>query len=632
MLTSVADPSRMQFFLPQFFQLPSGLWLPTSVQEVVEAGPRGQPMQLGDIELIAVRRGPDVMDQVAVYADESALGLPLWTHHEMVAELSALPLEATVRFYATLANLVSHIENDGAAQAELVIGALADPGSEFAERVRDWVSPSSSSTNRVLFSMQQVSALQRLAILQCNESDRAQELPVEIQQKLFALLVSAGTSMLDRLRHDDADSQDEQFVYWMIGAPRLSGGRLASNIARSIFTYAHAGRPLDLNPAADAQRCDSDQWLTDQYGLDYLDLQALAMAVLMGSGAIDQSNRAEPIVDEGFLSTTPLADRTSRAMEALSGDAQWFRAAFAGRGDSKKRRSRDIVPFLQRPMLRLTSGAHLLLSPTYMSSWLDQTGAYHRIAELAARRGERPRFMTYNGYLIQAYLMRLARCACSTPTASTATREAFIDGDLDYFIGRDRRDSPDIMILLEGHLVLFEITTKRLTETAMVDGDPEAIRSDLAKMAADKWRLQLRPFIESLLGHTAAIDGLDVNSIHTITPIIVVHDFPIQSSRLWADLLGEVHADDLARVTPPLVLSVPEFEYLFELVSAGHWLPTILERKSAPQWRHRDFTHWHWHDGKQFAPDERISNRLFQLAMTDIAGRLGFDGLSAPVT
>src|SRR5207244_10740742 len=97
--------------------------------------------------------------------------------------------------------------------------------------------------------------------------------------------------------------------------------------------------------------CPLDEWLVDEFGLTFAELQAFAFALHAGSKMLS-TDELPSLVDETYFVTTRVADKAAAALDALSAPREWYAARFAKTADDPRRAVFGITPFLQRPALR----------------------------------------------------------------------------------------------------------------------------------------------------------------------------------------------------------------------------------------------------------------------------------------
>ena len=112
---------------------------------------------------------PDPPEQMYVVVTEQALGLPVSDRASLVALVEELPFELLMILVSRLQGELVHIRTD--AQAQLNLGAVIY---EDVATVRGIEAFLNGGPRRIVFSEQNLTALQRLLVLHAGVPDRAQ--------------------------------------------------------------------------------------------------------------------------------------------------------------------------------------------------------------------------------------------------------------------------------------------------------------------------------------------------------------------------------------------------------------------------------------------------------------------------
>ena len=304
------------------------------------------------------------------------------------------------------------------------------------------------------------------------------------------------------------------------------------------FDHVHTGPPSARtrreNAGEPQDRCDVAEWLEQDYTLSPNDQFALGFALTAEAGAL---NHEQPIGErcligaqrlDGILEQLGLLELKREAMELISAPREWYVERFA-RGDET---AMDVAwrrtPFEQRPFLRWGDGHLLLLSPRALLSWLGE-GFHHRVFACAERRGDavRKRYQRFNGQLVEAYALDLVESVYSAPGALRR-----VHGEQTYKSRGGSSKTSDISIDCGPDLVLFEVTSARLTEKSRVLADWDSVEFDLHKLVLGRVK-KLDGCITALLEGMATIPQVDGARLHRIWPVIVTAGDLVQSELLW---------------------------------------------------------------------------------------------------
>ncbi len=205
------------------------------------------------------------------------------------------------------------------------------------------------------------------------------------------------------------------------------------------------------------------------------------------------------------------------------------------------------------------------------------------------------RFRRFNGWLQERYLRQVTHVAHPYPRRRFLAGSGRVSGDQPYKItGRGELRTSDVAIDLGLDLVLVEVTTKRMTQRSLVEGDIEAVIADVRAMVVKKMR-QLARVVADLNSGDAEISGVSFDLVERVWPIVVVPDGLFHTPTLWAwvnehsDGCLETPPGRKAQFQPLILVDAEEYEVMMALVEGGASLTKILEAKTNQVWRDRDF-------------------------------------------
>ncbi len=334
------DPERPEIILPLTFKEKSGLYVPTSFAPVfgdVRVPPELEPRP----QLLIAGRGPSFYDQVFAYATEQELGFEPMPPDDVVAIARAVQFWPSMRFLTRFQRDLWNVQLDQAGQIAILNQWFG--GSEFAKRAEPWLR---QEKQRVLFSEQQLFALQRLVLLYARDGvvdeDQSQEEYMALFAALFAVpgsILGAGTGIDEE---QPARVEDERWMRLFVGHGGFVGrGALRNELGRAVRLYAQIATSEALRSHPDY--CPVDEWLDEELGLSIVELQALGFALHAGSKMLDER---EPLVlvDETYFATTLLADKARAGLDALSATREWFVERFEKTQSDARRAAFEISP------------------------------------------------------------------------------------------------------------------------------------------------------------------------------------------------------------------------------------------------------------------------------------------------
>ena len=569
--------------LPGWWQAPSGLILPSTLASTLPAQVPAndlpaelRPRPLG---LAVATRQPerDGMEGMAAYfTEDEAEGLFRSSREEMVERARAVPVEPAIVGLSDLAARVWEAGNDG--QAHLAIARTVFPsgGSLLADMGR-FVA---GERERVIFSEQGLFALISLLLLEGSD-EQAQRLDTEQGFELLRALVGAPVLIEPERLEDLADK--DWLSYLTQNLAFNARQNLANALGRSWRLFTELAR--DSEARLHDSFCPLDEWMHEDYGLTAEQQLAVgfglhAMTLREGVGAL---LGAADVTE--LLSRLGLPDH-DRALESLVARRGWYQQQLLETRDDPQRSAWDVLPLMQRPLLRLSNGNLVALSPRLMETWLTG-GLYYRLLRSAQRRDSVQRFTAFFGRLVERYALALVRSAHPEPRLSSAGHvheEQPFDGGGSL--------TTDIAVSYPRELVLLEVSSSRLTVPSRVQGDGQAIRRDLYKIAGKRVR-QLDRIITALRAGQAELPGVEMAKIEVIRPVIVA----LASLRLLpqlSDHLKDTNSGALSQpgVQPLEILDLQDLEMLMAAIEHQRTLSDLLAQKARHSGNEPDLRQW----------------------------------------
>ena len=546
------------------------------------------------------------MDQVRVFATQEELGLEPTRRDVLLETIREIPFWPAMKVAARFQRDLWPVRTKQEGQLELARRFYGED-SGYTERATAFLA---GGEQRVLFSEQQLFALQKLILLYANDSDPEQEFADDQYAGLMVALAAIPGSVLGPQAEGIGEGgeggvSDETWLRLFVGHGGFIGrGSIKHELARTHLLYV-AGANAD-GAKTHVDYCPLDQWVSEAFGLSLLELQAAGFSLWAGSKMGDVE--ATPVlVDSSYFAPTALADRAQPALDALSAPREWYRNLFSKSEEDDRRVAFEITPFLQRPALKFDDGRVMPFAPRALEGWLGATGAYYRLFDLALAKGAstRERFTRFNGYLVEQHVLAIARAVHPASSSSAIWLPKAIGEKVRQTRAGESR-TPDVALDYGRDLVLIEVTSGRPTTKSIVDADPEAIRRDIEKLIEAKIE-QLGKRIADLRDGTLVLADVRMADVEHIWPIIVNSEGLLQTPALW-DYLRErtrvLAALDQPGVQPLTLLDVEDAERLMGLTAEGHQLVAILENKTQPGWRDREFASWFETEGRAYGSGE----------------------------
>jgi hypothetical protein len=400
-------------------------------------------------------------------------GMPQLDRDEVIALVRSVPLEPAIRLSVWVQRRLRLDPTNAAKQLEtmeLLYGPVFRAAGELLLR---------EQPRRALFSEQQAFALQRLLLLHA-EDRPAEDLTEEEQARLLWACLWIPDAILDPDLTADAtlpgwELADERFLRFFVA----SGGLAGRTAFKHELARAHVLYHVVANSTAARRHrdyCPLDGWLEERYGLDFVGLQTFGFSFFARSNVGDREGGALLYANKDYFAPTALVAEYDKAIEAIAAPREWFEAEFSQSKEKARRAAWEIQPFLRRPALLQRDGNAVVLGLRALEGWLSSTGAYYRLFDLARARGEADmeRFRRFNGWLQERYVRQLTHIAHPYAHRRVLAGSGRVLGQQPYKVKRRGESmTSDVAVDLGLDLVLVEVTTKRVTQRSLVDGDIE---------------------------------------------------------------------------------------------------------------------------------------------------------------
>jgi hypothetical protein len=562
-----------------WFQLPSGLWAPSTISDLVSGPapylPPGLSLGPDGLAVARTKHDADPLSGIYVFATEPALGIgatPWSVLSELVEGLPAQP--ALVVLSKIQAVLWRGATNQG---LHLAIAAELFGTVKVTELLMRWVE---AAPNHLIFTEQALVALQRMLI---DQGGSGTELTEAEMFRLRRALLAMGNFVDAEARHLRQSSSAPSWLPYLTQVHAyFARDNVGSALGRSWQIFVRLAERL--GPEQVPTHAPLSEWMSSYTGLSIKEQLGLGFSLFASSRILDDENPPEPVLSSELL------DESIARMDPSEAQSHSARAPLVASrvelakeiGDTSQAASHDLVPFLRHPFLRLATGQLLLLSPRALEGWLT-TGLYYRLLD-AAKEAEGlagiKRFTAYVGHLVERYVLELVRSAHREPRLPESGR---VLGELTY--GASRAKTSDVAVVYPHEVVLLEVSSPRLTRPSRTEPDGNALRHDLWEIVGRRVG-QLTQTIEAIKPSRpgeiprAPLPGIDGRRVATFRPVIVTVE-PVRMTPPMSDYLGEHYPGWPGRVDvePLEIIDLESLEALLSLVEKGHSLTSLLARK-----------------------------------------------------
>ncbi len=527
--------------------------------------------------VLRVRPPPSEFDQMSVFIDERALGLPETTLADLRALVRTLPFESAMLSLALLNLRAERVLTDPEGQWDLARWFYESWPDVLAryEQVRQ------GSPARPIFSPQPIAMLMRLVIEEAREQPFA-ELTANEVHALQRAVLGAHSALEDPL----GTATTEAIVAYEVQASSFfKRPPILEEMVRS-DEFLRLMRSEELHGSDNY--VPVDQWLTAS-GLTPEEQRVLGFGLSATTNTF-ATDPPTPRIEAGHLDEllTKLGlSNTPRDVPIISASRTELQASFSALAGSPEL-SWEFRPFKSTPFLRFANGDLLLLGMPWALSWLGE-GFHYRALRHAQAQGQAEvlRYSRFMGEVVERYALDLAHAAMDS--------HATVLGEQCYGKGGGKRTS-DIAVVWGKELILFEVHARRVTASAMATGEVTEALGEVSKLLVVKVD-QVAGCIDALLDGAATLPGVDLTSIERIWPVVVSVGHLMQTAPVWKYVRESIKDDTTstlatARVQPLQLLDIADYEKLLGIVEAGTSLPDMLVRKATGPFRERDFAAW----------------------------------------
>jgi hypothetical protein len=533
--------------------------------------------------LLPASAAPQPSDMLLVAPGTSDLGYPAASLGEVIDLLEEVPFEPAMLLTSVLAAEIYHHPRD----AERHLRYAADLFWPAAlDRLQRFVAEDAS---RLVFDLRLILALQRLLITHAAPDPEPTR---GLTQREIYNLARALLGLGDALPRADPpaprEGEEPDWYAWTSffaqSGAWYDDPYVLEAVARSYAVFAEIASSPEL--ADHVARSEVDDRMTAIYGLDLAEQLGVGLACAAITKAVDpdvQPSERAVHVAPGFLSAGRLADREPAGLALISGTREQLQDALRAGGEQPDQIAWDNSVLERYPLVCLPGSRYRLLSPRALVSWMTR-GMHYRLLD-AAGHGltgtealrARSRFLTFAGALGEQYALRVVRSSLRHSEAARAVR---VSGEAEYYVGRDRRDSPDVAIASGPDIVLLEVYSGRMSLQARTDASSAALEDFVQRAVADKLS-ELADRIDDLLAGHLRHDDVDLAIVRHIWPVLVLAgDAIAPTPLLWGHLRSNRPRcfNDDARVRRPIICDLDDLESLLALAEEGQHLPELLSQ------------------------------------------------------
>jgi hypothetical protein len=337
-------------------------------------------------------------------------------------------------------------------------------------------------------------------------------------------------------------------------------GRVLGEVAGDLTPDVTLVEPADVELAAPAhaaatqlvgqRRVDDVDGRTDGalqqlaavYGLDMAEQLGVGLAFAALTRAVDDQAQVRDRgvqLTTGFLAGGSLAEREADGTALISATRDELRAALVASGEQPSQIAWDHSVLERFPIIRLSGDRFRVLSPRALVAWMTR-GVHYRLPDAAgsglhgsAARDSRGMYLTYTGALGEAYVRRLMTASLRNAEAAGAIR---MHDEVEFFVGTDRMDGPDVTVDDCTDVILTEVYSGRMSRQARSDASSDALQEFVRRAVADKL-IELAARTRNLLDGDLRYDGLDLSNVCRNWPVLVLAgDAITPTPLLWGHL------------------------------------------------------------------------------------------------
>jgi hypothetical protein len=536
---------------------------------------------------------PSEFDQMSVFIDEAALGLPETTMAGLRELARTLPFESAMVSLALLNLRAERVLTDSAEQWKLACWFYAS----WPDLLNRYSRLRQRSPARPIFSPQPIAMLMRLLVEEAREEPFVELSPSEFHILQRAVL-GAHSALEDPL---ETASTEAIVAYELQASSFFKRPPVMEEMVRADeFLRIMRGEEM----RSSHNYVPVDEWLTTG-GLTPEEQRVLGFGLSAAANAFatePPSPRIEARHLDEFLTKLGLS-HTPHDVPIIAASRTELRSRFAALGGGKTALSWEFRPFKNAPFVRFANGDLLLLGTPWVLSWLGE-GFHYRALSHAQSLGQAEvlRYSRFMGETVERYALDLAHAGIDG--------RATVLGEQTYGRGGGNRTS-DVAVLWDRDLMLFEVHARRITASAMATGRLAEALIEVSKLLVVKVD-QVAGCIDALLASTATLPKVELDSIERIWPVVVSVGHLMQTQPVWRYVRETVKADTArtlakARVQSLQLLDIADYERLLGIVAAGTSLPTMLARKAEGAYRERDFAAWLHGDSSAPAATSRLA-------------------------
>jgi hypothetical protein len=604
---------RPMILIPGWHQTSSGIWVHASINPPMRSGgaagylpPLPKDLLPTPQPVVIMKQAPSFLDQIAVFADEEAAGLPVSSLETVRARARTLPFEGAMSLVAEIAAKSFGLLGDQ--QRQLAFAELVFNDPALLERLRTFIR---RGTEQQIFAEQHALILERILIEEAD--DGVLELGVSpfgravVARNLLGCTAISSAS-LERMRSEDRTSEETMAVLLQNGSYN-SKEMLMGEMTRAVELYGRIAQHPELLPSHD-KVYPLDEWMIKDYGFSIEEQLRIGFSFgAMTHGLSDgpDSGKAHLLTPdniEDLILKLGLHERRKDFFDLISADREQLRREFAYEGDDLDHVAWERRPLMRRPFLRCQNGELILFSPRSIQQWVGEGFFYRLLTSAQNRCSDDPKrklsrnFIAYTGQLLEVYALDLMHSAY--PDENNPISGVRVFGEQPYGPSGHKKTS-DVAVLIGGaDLILFEISGARMKADTLISGAAADAIGDVKRMIIEKVD-QLDGCISALRSDDpkakahipAEKPEVDMDQVKRIFPVVVTAGGITQTIPLWQHIEAKTRKMLQQPGAQPLTLfSIQDYEVLCYLIELGVSLNEILTRKTHSQFAQRELAIW----------------------------------------
>jgi transposase-like protein len=249
--------------------------------------------------------------------------------------------------------------------------------------------------------------------------------------------------------------------------------------------------------------------------------------------------------------------------------------------DKRHDRPLSVLPFRKRPLVYGPDDTVFVPSGSLLLAHVHD-GLFHPLWKAhyeLERKNPANKFSRFYGVLLERWVRQLLE---ATYGSGSAVGHAHFPGDETVTVPAGTAP-PDAIIELSEGLIFVEVTSSRLKQKSLAEGDTHAVATDIKKCVVNKAK-QLNRWIDAYRCGALRLREQRADTRRPIIPIVVTADHApafAGTHEYVAQKTKEKNLLKQANLLPLQVMRVEELETLMAHVDCGHSIWQMVERKLA---------------------------------------------------